>query len=522
MPVDANIAMGVRLPEFENPLNNFAKMMAIQNAQNQNALAQYNLSSAQRNDEVQNRFLQDIRGAGEDPSLVKRAFYNAGKPEAYADFQKKQADAVHVAAQTGKLAQEALGLVYGNFLKGNDPLQAAAVGPEGVVQHVTNMYADPTLGPLMSKSKPMDQAIKENLAVYNEKGPQAWAVAHANLTPEMMVKVLSGTPHTQNLGNVSRTTVTDFTGKPVSAPVDAPIAESADAKLRAQSAAATLAETKRHHGVIESQANTGYGQEYGKLTPEQRDAVDWYSKMSLGGDQTWRTGLARTRGGSDLIKAVDERVPQMAAELGLSPADIGTNKAVRVATSSALTQNTKDVATLKPYVEMLHQNVDILSTLADKAIATNSALANKPINWVRQNMGDNPAVADYLAQIEIVKNEATRVISNPRLVGQMTDTARKEIESIINGSMPINSTKTVLARIKNDGDRRINTMLDQQKQLQNTLTEMTPGGKGAAAKDAAATPDAMEAKVKATGQAYEPQKYDYRVAPDGSVQRKLK
>jgi hypothetical protein len=238
--------------------------------------------------------------------------------------------------------------------------------------------------------------------------------------------------------------------------------------------------------VAAASGNVGYGAEYAKLDPAKQSVVDWYATMQLGGDNTWRVGLGRTKGGSALIQAVDERVPAMASELNLTAADIGTNKAVRVATQAGLNQITKDITTLKPYVDMLDQNSDILKTLSTKAIATNSALANKPINWLRQNATDNPDVAEYLAQVEIVKNEATRVISNPRLVGQMTDTARQEIESIINGSMPLNATARVLDRIKNDGERRINTMLDQQKGLQGKLKEMFPGG-------ASATPSAPTA-----------------------------
>jgi len=220
----------------------------------------------------------------------------------------------------------------------------------------------------------------------------------------------------------------------------------------------------------------GYGTQYEKLDPKQQATVDWYATMQLAGDNTWRVGLSRTRGGSDLIKAVDERVPDRAQELGLSAADIGTNKAIRVSTQAALTQNTKDIAMLQPYVAMLDQNAEITKKLAEKAIATHAALANKPLNWLRVNAADSPDVAEYLAQIEIVKNEATRVISNPRLVGQMTDTARQEIESVINGSMPLNATERVLDRLKNDGERRIGTMQAQQQQLQGTLKEMFPSG----------------------------------------------
>lgn len=48
MPINPNIAMGYQGIQLENPLNQYAKVAGIQNAQNQNALAQFQLSAAQR------------------------------------------------------------------------------------------------------------------------------------------------------------------------------------------------------------------------------------------------------------------------------------------------------------------------------------------------------------------------------------------------------------------------------------------------------------------------------------------
>lgn len=135
------------------------------------------------------------------------------------------------------------------------------------------------------------------------------------------------------------------------------------------------------------------------------------------------------------------------------------------ATSTALTAVTKDLAAIRPYKTMLDTNADIAIKLADKAIATNSQFANKPLNWLRQNVGDNPDVAEYLAQIRIVSTEAARVLNNPRLVGQLTDSARHEMEDIVNGNMPFNATKRVLERMKQDGANRVKAMEREQDSL---------------------------------------------------------
>ena len=52
--IDPSIAMGYKPIQVENPMNQMAALSQVQNAQNQNALAQYQLSAAQRVDEATN------------------------------------------------------------------------------------------------------------------------------------------------------------------------------------------------------------------------------------------------------------------------------------------------------------------------------------------------------------------------------------------------------------------------------------------------------------------------------------
>ena len=68
--IDPNIALGVKPLQVENPMNQYAAMSQIQNAQNQNALAQFQLSSAKRAEESQNA-LSDVYKNAYDPATGK-------------------------------------------------------------------------------------------------------------------------------------------------------------------------------------------------------------------------------------------------------------------------------------------------------------------------------------------------------------------------------------------------------------------------------------------------------------------
>ena len=55
MPLDPSIALNVKPLQLADPLAQYGQIAQLQSAQNQNALAQFQLSSAQRSDEQQNR-----------------------------------------------------------------------------------------------------------------------------------------------------------------------------------------------------------------------------------------------------------------------------------------------------------------------------------------------------------------------------------------------------------------------------------------------------------------------------------
>jgi hypothetical protein len=78
MALDPNISLGVRQIELANPLAQYGQIAAIQNAQNQNALAQFQLGSARRQEESQNvladvykRSINPETGAIDNQTLLK-------------------------------------------------------------------------------------------------------------------------------------------------------------------------------------------------------------------------------------------------------------------------------------------------------------------------------------------------------------------------------------------------------------------------------------------------------------------
>jgi hypothetical protein len=161
----------------------------------------------------------------------------------------------------------------------------------------------------------------------------------------------------------------------------------------------------------------------------------------------------------------------MAAEEkgGAGSGSVVADRAETKGNTAALTQLSKDLASIRPYKVMLDTNANIAKELAQKIIKTDSQLANRPINWLQTHLTDSPDVGEFIAQLHFVTTEAARVLNNPRLVGQLTDNARKDMQDVINENMPLKTTIRILERMQKDGDNRVNAMTKEAAYLKKKI-----------------------------------------------------
>ena len=138
---NTNIAMGYQGLQLGNPLDAYAKVMGIQNAQNQNALAQYQLSSAQRSDADQNALRQFIPNVNES-NRNQLLGYGASGKAAYEALMKGDKD-----QREGAKAQ--VELVDAKLKQSRSFLDTVKTPEEYIAWHQAN-HADPVLGPVLA------------------------------------------------------------------------------------------------------------------------------------------------------------------------------------------------------------------------------------------------------------------------------------------------------------------------------------------------------------------------------------
>jgi hypothetical protein len=123
MALDPNISLGVRGIEIANPLAQYSQLAQIQNAQNQNSLAQYQLGAAQRQDATQNALSDAYRAAynpdtgGIDNSLLMRNLADRGAGHLIPDIQTKMLATQEKQGSIKKTAVETTGLEFDQRVK---------------------------------------------------------------------------------------------------------------------------------------------------------------------------------------------------------------------------------------------------------------------------------------------------------------------------------------------------------------------------------------------------------------------
>jgi len=185
MAVNPAIAMGVRGIELQDPLAQYGKVAALQNAQNQNALAQYQLGAAQRAEAKDIARTNALAQAGADDTAIANALLRSGDLKGYSEFVKTRRETMKADTELvdAKLKQSR------SFLDTIDPNDPNAP-QQYLAWHQAN-HADPVLGPVL---KARGITAEQSLGRINDaiaKGPQAFAqlLAQSKLGTEKFMEL---------------------------------------------------------------------------------------------------------------------------------------------------------------------------------------------------------------------------------------------------------------------------------------------------------------------------------------------
>lgn len=219
--VDPNIAMSYKGVQLADPLAQYGRISAIQNAQTQNQLAQYQISAAQRADAQAEARLNALRAAGSDPDAIGNALLRSGNIKEYTDFMKGRAEQL-----------KAQDTAYASAQNQSRELLSGVTTPEGYLNWVASQFSHPVLGKILSShGQTLESALKRAQATLDSVGLEN-AVKQSALSLPKFFELNKTNTQVVNLGGEQKviqtsglggepTVVASFAQQPVSPDVEA-------------------------------------------------------------------------------------------------------------------------------------------------------------------------------------------------------------------------------------------------------------------------------------------------------------
>jgi hypothetical protein len=414
MPIDPNIALSFRQPEIESPLNSYAKVMAIQHAQNQNALAQYQLSSAQRND-AQTNAMNEVyaqypdlmtnpqsmkaasaalaaRGAGGGIPVIAQKALDAQKAQAMIDQEK--ATALQRTAMGNKtnfdLSREKIDTAIKDISQYGSPDEVRA----GVQKHLTAGDIDAQKAASILSTLPQD--------------PAQFVQWKHGLLFNMLTAAqqLENQTHVVNQGNVESVVNTPkYGGAAPAVTATLPVGVSPNT-------AVTVAETARGHNMVDARARDRLAQETatGVLSPQ---TVDFVAQQVAQGNPMPALGMGKNA--ANMRAQILEKAATISTEGGtVSAADaaagvIGKQQDVKTQQQTLNSFNKGPQAVRVTALNTAINHLETIDKLAADLNNTDTLVLNRAGNLFAKETG-SAAPANFDAAKQIVAAEVIKAI----------------------------------------------------------------------------------------------------------------
>jgi len=155
--------------------------------------------------------------------------------------------------------------------------------------------------------------------------------------------------------------------------------------------------------------------------------------------------------------------------------DVARTQANAKGIQTEINKNATIRGAVEPMVESLDGQIDVATNLVRNLSQHDARFQNYAINTLRNQAGD-PGVAEAAAQLLLIRTEAAKIITSLTGAGVVSDTARKEMESVMSENMSPSQLLAVLNRLKADGDIRLKSLEDQDAKAQARLKPIYKSG----------------------------------------------
>jgi hypothetical protein len=247
MAFDPSIILGYKGVEIPNQLAQYAQMAQVENAQQQNALAQFQLGAARRAEQGQNALGQAYgefyggggaggAGMGGAPGSVPNAIPYGAMRESI--VQKLRTTAPHlIPGELAKISEMEQKALLSRKTQGEIEAQASTQidkaldlyrkevprinDADAAIRFVKAQYADPVIGKIASRFQSLEQTIDETIKEFSTpEGIQKWKIQNAGITGDKLIEMMRETTDKTDLGGQVREQRRDYFGRPIGTPIN--------------------------------------------------------------------------------------------------------------------------------------------------------------------------------------------------------------------------------------------------------------------------------------------------------------
>ena len=190
-----------------------------------------------------------------------------------------------------------------------------------------------------------------------------------------------------------------------------------------------------------------------------------------------------------------KQILDAAAQMG--PVDLATEASAYGANKSSLQALTKQRDAVGAFENTAGKNLDLFLNQAGKVVDTGSPWINAPLRSVAQGALGSADLAAYNTARQVAVNEIAKVVSNPGLSGQLSDTARKEVADFNPQSATLAQTYRVAQVLRQDMANRHQAYNDQIADITARIGKGTTQEQNAPAAAAPAAAGMARPKTKA-------------------------
>ncbi len=197
-------------------------------------------------------------------------------------------------------------------------------------------------------------------------------------------------------------------------------------------------------------------------------------------DGTLPTNLGRGQQGAANISAILNMAADTAKGEGKTPEEVRVGQIGGKTDTQALGQLSKQKNLILAFEKNAVRNADIVLEQSAKVDRTGSPAINRWLQAGRKNIAGDAEVAKLDAAMKTFANEYARITTSVTGGGVTSDTARKEIDSLLNSAMNPEQVKGVVDLMKREMENRRIGYEQQEKDLKRSI-----GGGGKASTEPA-------------------------------------